>query len=309
MSDYRKPYRRGSLVWPIVLISLGIVFLLDNMGVVDWDVWSMIIRLWPLLLVTAGLDILFGRRSGVWPVISVVFMIAIFAGAIWLVQSTSSLFEGSRITQNVAQPLEDAQDAELEINFDAGELVISRLDDSSNLLEGVLDLHENENLEQSYRLVGDKGYFVLESTGRYSGLWGFDDGIFNSREWVLELTDSIPLDIQISTGAGLSEIDLRGLTISKLDVETGVGEMVVYLPDSGHFEVNISGGVGVLRVFIPEGLAARIHMDAGVGNTSVIGDFEREGGVWESPNFETAEDWVEIYMSGGVGSIEVVQID
>ena len=36
-------------------------------------------------------------------------------------------------------------------------------------------------------------------------------------------------------------------------------------------------------------------------------DYEREGNVWESENFGTVDDWVEIYMSGGVGSIEVIQ--
>ena len=55
--------RRGGFVWPLVLISLGAIFLLNNFNVLSWDVWDLIWRLWPVLLVAIGLDILFGRRS------------------------------------------------------------------------------------------------------------------------------------------------------------------------------------------------------------------------------------------------------
>ena len=57
--------RRGGLVGPIILITLGVVFLMNNLGVLDWSVWVVIFRLWPVLLVAAGLDLLLGRRS-VW---------------------------------------------------------------------------------------------------------------------------------------------------------------------------------------------------------------------------------------------------
>ena len=57
--------RRGSLVGPVILLGLGIVFLLNNLGVLEWSVWEVIFRLWPVLLIAAGLDFLIGRRS-VW---------------------------------------------------------------------------------------------------------------------------------------------------------------------------------------------------------------------------------------------------
>jgi len=53
---------RGSLVGPIILIGLGIVFLLNNLGLLSWSVWEVILRLWPILLIAIGLDILLGRR-------------------------------------------------------------------------------------------------------------------------------------------------------------------------------------------------------------------------------------------------------
>ena len=37
--------QRGSLVGPVILIGLGVVFLLNNLGVLAWSVWEVILRI------------------------------------------------------------------------------------------------------------------------------------------------------------------------------------------------------------------------------------------------------------------------
>lgn len=63
-----RRYNRPSLFFPIVLISLGIIFLLRNTGVITGDAWSTILRMWPLILVAIGVDSLFQRQGIVGPV-------------------------------------------------------------------------------------------------------------------------------------------------------------------------------------------------------------------------------------------------
>ena len=53
----------GGLVWPIILIAAGIILLLNNLGMLSWDIWGTLWRLWPVLLIAIGLDIIIGRRS------------------------------------------------------------------------------------------------------------------------------------------------------------------------------------------------------------------------------------------------------
>lgn len=48
MAQYK---RRDPLVWGIILIGLGLIFLLAN---VDFDIWGFIARLWPLILIVWG---------------------------------------------------------------------------------------------------------------------------------------------------------------------------------------------------------------------------------------------------------------
>lgn len=64
MSEENRPIRnRGSFVGPLILIGLGLVFLLSNIGAIKGDAWNIILRLWPLLLVAMGLDGIL-RRQG-----------------------------------------------------------------------------------------------------------------------------------------------------------------------------------------------------------------------------------------------------
>ena len=58
--DERKRNRRGGLIGPLILIGLGVVFLLNNLGILDWSIWEILLRLWPVLLVAAGLDLILG---------------------------------------------------------------------------------------------------------------------------------------------------------------------------------------------------------------------------------------------------------
>ena len=59
-----RPRRRGSVIGPLVLIFIGGVFLLQNAGIVSPTVWGGLWRLWPLVLVLVGMELLFGARAG-----------------------------------------------------------------------------------------------------------------------------------------------------------------------------------------------------------------------------------------------------
>lgn len=46
----------------LFLITLGIVFFLLNYGFLSWRIWVHALDLWPLILVLAGIGLLFNRR-------------------------------------------------------------------------------------------------------------------------------------------------------------------------------------------------------------------------------------------------------
>jgi ABC-type polysaccharide/polyol phosphate export permease len=51
----------------ILLICLGIIFLLNNLGILPWTIWLSLWRLWPVLLILAGLQAVFrGSKVADW---------------------------------------------------------------------------------------------------------------------------------------------------------------------------------------------------------------------------------------------------
>ena len=60
-----RPRRsHGGFFWPLLLIAVGVVVLLNNTGRLSGDMWNSILRLWPLIFILMALDSIF-KREGV----------------------------------------------------------------------------------------------------------------------------------------------------------------------------------------------------------------------------------------------------
>ena len=72
---------RKQIMWGLVLIALGVIFLLDRMDIVEAEaLWHY----WPLLLVVAGINQTIGYpsvrqfRSGLWTIFMGLWLFAVF---------------------------------------------------------------------------------------------------------------------------------------------------------------------------------------------------------------------------------------
>ncbi len=65
----RENRQRHSIFFPLLLIVIGIIFLLENLGILQGSAWDLILRLWPLLLVVMGVDGLIRRDGFIVPVL------------------------------------------------------------------------------------------------------------------------------------------------------------------------------------------------------------------------------------------------
>lgn len=46
----------------LVIILIGVILLLNNFNILNWSVWINILRLWPILLISLGLSLIFRKR-------------------------------------------------------------------------------------------------------------------------------------------------------------------------------------------------------------------------------------------------------
>jgi len=302
-----KPKRRPSYIGPLVLVGLGIIILLGNLGVVGWNAWEMVTHLWPLLLVAIGLDIfLSGRASwGIWiTLLAAVFVIGIVASIPIGWHDGDFDWSINTVTESISQPLEGAKTAEIELKAGVNRLVLVSDASTGNLVEGTIALGEEEKLNRDFSVTGGNARYVL-SYEKENGIH-FSMGNNHNRLWNLHLNGGIPVNLTVNTGVGSSDVDLRQASVTGLKVSTGVGLATVYLPERGNFTAEIRGGVGKVRIVVPQGLAIRIHVQRGLGGLDVSGGLDEiTRNEYVTPGYDTAKDKVELRVESGIGEIEI----
>jgi len=117
----------------------------------------------------------------------------------------------------------------------------------------------------------------------------------------------VPLELEISLGVGLTDIDLTGLTVSELKVNMGLGRTTVILPDEGRFYAKIEGAIGETVVVIPAGMAARIRVDTGLAVSDLPDSYQQRGDIYTSPGYASADDRVDLEVSQAIGRVTVRQ--
>lgn len=301
------PRRRRGFVGPILLIAFGIIFLLNNLGLLSWNVWGSLWKLWPLWLIAAGVDMMFGGRSRAagWVVLGLVT--AFLGGAVWWGGSAlRSAGAGEPLTgDQVQQAVGSATRAEVSLKPAVSRLAI-RAGEPANLVDGTVHRQQGERVVKEAGTSGETLSYSLKSEA--FGSVGLNIG-GTGATWDLALSPAIPMALRVETGVGEADLDLKQLTITDLRVQSGVGKTVLTLPAKGNFQGNIQTGVGAVEIRVPAGMAVRVVTKVGIGAPEVSGNFERRGDTFSSPGFDSAANRAELQVEGGVGSIRIMDVN
>jgi len=309
-----KPRRKHhrSFFWPIMLISLGVLLLMSNLGIVAWSTWNMLWRFWPLILIAVGIDVLFGQRSAFGAIISaflVLALIAVVAGAIFFADQLPFLNnltnDASWQTSHVEHELDDYESANIFIDWTSPAGSLYALSDSETLIEG--DLTYQGELIFDVDSRGDVADVNLDT--RLVNSWGTPFQGSSRAKWEIGLTPEIPLDISLDTGSGSCDFDLSELMIDDLYLDSGSGSILMDLPEKQSFHLELDSGSGSVQIDLPENTGVRVDLDSGSGSFNPGNDFDlvsgekRGDGTWESDNYDSAKYTIEIDIDQGSGSI------
>ncbi len=131
-------------------------------------------------------------------------------------------------------------------------------------------------------------------------------GPHNAINWDIALNSQIPIALKLNLGANKSILDLQNMNITNLDVDTGASDTKVTLPANGRFKADFDIGAASLEVIVPASLSARIHASLGAADMKIDETrFPRNGSYYQSPDYETAANTVDMSIDAGAASIKV----
>ncbi len=256
------------MFWGVLILLVGGLLLLRNLGYIAVNVWGMV---WPLMLILAGVWVLLGMR-GLW------------SGA-------------PAEAEYISVPLEGGEQAYVHIEHGIGRATLSGAVEGGDLMAGSF----GGGLNYSTRLRDGVRQLRMRMADPGFPWWQQN---FN---WDFRLNGSIPMTIRLKGGAGMLNFDLHDLRVTELNYDAGVGTASVTMPaHAGLTTATVKAGVGTLTFVIPEGVAARIRVQPGLGSISVPRErFTREGDTYRTPDYDSAENKIDMRIDGGVGTVTV----
>ena len=269
--------RRPSLIGPLILITIGILFLLANLGYLPLSFWEIAYRYWPLVLILIGLEIIIGRHSIIGGLVILVLWFALIAGVLWLsVAQGGTFMSAAAITDQINQPLGEIKSATIDLNIGVATANVTALGtDTADLMKGTFRHSGTLQAVKTYDVVGGDGRLALRATG--TSPW-MPFGVSEAR-WDLALNPTIPIALRIDGGVGRADLDLSALSITIVECgRWGRYDSTSTRPKSGIMTMRLNGGVGNLRVTIPQGVAARVRVNKGIGSIRVDEDAFSESG-------------------------------
>jgi hypothetical protein len=293
--------RRRSIIGPLLLIGLGILFLLNNLGMLNWSTWDVIFRLWPVFLIAAGLDLVIGRSSVWGSLIAIVVIVGVVALGVSYAQGAGPLATGTR--QSLSFPIRDATRAEVRLSPAVGFVEVASSSSTTELLTGSTWVGGGMNVVNDFSAQGEDAVLNIRAEG--AGVFFPTFGAPGQPTWDLQLTPAVPVDLSVDLGAGQSVLDLHGSKVYALRVNQGIGQSVVYLPRNGVVKANLSTAIGEMIVVVPPGVAARIHAGTAIVARNIPATFVRDGDNYTSPNYAEATDKVDLELSLAIGSLSV----
>ena len=295
----RTRYR--GLFWPSALILVGLVALLANAGIISTDRLSLLVDLWPVVLIVIGLELIARRalQGAAGEVAAVLVVLVAVGGALLYVGLAPN--PGATHSLAAGAPLGNVERASLEI--DAGAATIMLAGDASG--GGAL---YSAHLEYS----GNKPEVSLDTSNGNLRISQSNNsfGLFQSRRFNLRLlmNPKVPWTITVNTGASTDVFDLAAVNVHSISVNTG----------SSREEITVGNPSGIVPIFVDGGaLTVHIHRPAGVavsasasgGAVSLVGDGEQHRGIgdesWQSSGFGGATDAYKLDVNGGACTVTV----
>lgn len=188
----------------------------------------------------------------------------------------------------------------VELTMNAGEMRIQG--GAEKLMEGRFEYNVPAwKPEIRYDATGFRGRLLVKQGSASASLGE------SRNKWDIKLAPDVPMDIEVTCGAGEGELDLRDMDLRSVRMKIGAGRAEVDLrSEYAHsFDVRVEGGVGEATIRVPKTAAVEAQAQGGLGEIHVTG-LRREDGRWVSESPAKGHTTIRIDVKGGIGAINII---
>ena len=336
--------KANKIIKGLTFLLIGTILLANTLEILEWSVWSNIIKLWPLLIVSLGLSLIFRGKSLSFMGPLIIFLgITIGVGASYVginfegeivrevktlsreivievekVPETETALE-TEITPEIETAPDTETTLETEVVLETKEYPeIERASIELNIDVGKLTLGESTPL--LYECISQYRYKEFEPFEKYSSTEKEADIIIYhspvtkkvisnniKNHWQLKLNNEIIYDISVKTGAIDTNCNLSGFKVEKLYIESGASNINLVLPQYNS-KIIIDTGVSNIDIDIPKNVGTIVNIDSGIA-VKDLNDFTKRNGTYISHNYNESEFKTEIEIDCGVSNIDIDYID
>lgn len=281
------------------ILSLGILFLLVNIGIINWSIMNALFDLWPVIFIVIGVNIIFKNNSIVRIITWLLFLAALVSYGYYF--DTRWEEPGKGWTNNVSvEKYAETQKGELKLELGGTRISLDSTD--ANLVEAYIsnpDVRNNVSYKNGkstavVKFERDRLVNIIPDGGRDESRFKVNDGMI----W----------DIDIDAGAVNGTLDMSKLQVEKMDIDMGAGNLDLMFGDKHKYtNVDLDAGASSFEVVIPSTVGVKINMDGALNNTNLKDlNWNRRGNNYVSPNYDSAESRIDMDVDMGVGKFTVI---
>ena len=237
------------------LAGFGVFMLLTTQGLLPWSFWAEAASFWPVLLVGAGLRLVFERSRAPWGVL--LSPLVVIGTLAWVAREAGAAPPGDWVSRSVARP-ERAERWTL-----ATRLAAARVDlQTAALPEGLLaegrSVSRNGRGRLELRRPGPEPWVRLDGGRGESVAFGPP----RRQLWELRLTQALPVGLDLEGAFLGGRLDLAGGRLTEAEVDGVFNDFELRLPRPlADVSLRLKGVFNGLRLVVPAATPVRVRTE------------------------------------------------
>ena len=292
-----------NILWGVILIGIGILFILRNMGMIHFH-WRIILQLWPLLLVIWGISII-PVKDYIKLILSIV---AIVVALIVISYNQNNVysdwgfhFSNYKWKQQSLDEKYDSSITKATLQFDAaaGNFIIAGTTDK-------LIAFDNKGNLGNYKIfssVVDSSKVIkieLENNIVHINNSSDDNNTF------VKLNQNPIWDVNVDAGMANLNLDLSMFKINSVKINGGMSRITIKFGSlSERIKLNVDAGASSINILIPQQTGCEVKTDNVLSSKTMPGFKEVSDDTYQNENFIVKPNKIFIAIDAAASKLNI----